>query len=453
MKLATLTEEERDAVLLDQTSRMAEMFEAPLRTEDAWRNARRKRTRYHVILRPEGDAGERLRVIVAASRAVGEIRVAVDWVAGSHREWFAGALDWMNGWWFFRWDVGGLYSLDRSRRLPVWPWATLAGDGLCNGSPWEWIARAARMVEPKSLPAYLAAAATSPRVEMLVRAGMDARWFGPQILARLDADPALVRYVADGAATISGKAIPPSAVLYGFRRGWPLERVADDHCKKTLWHNCPRYGVPLDDAEKYLAAQNARLRAEFTEARVGREQTNEITRLDLSVYWRDALKYGLDLHSRSVAFPRAFHRAANSVARRLREKTAAERRLEQETRAKRLQEAAERASAVVSRVEAPEYWSVEVPRTQNDFRKEGDALGNCIGSGGYAKDMAAGSCVCLFLRGPDGLSADCQITLDPGSAPRVAQLYGPHNTPPPDAARTYARRIAAALGNETHEVA
>ena len=451
MKLATLTEEERDAVLLDQTRRMAEQYAAPLRSEDDWRNARRKRTRYHVLLRPEGDGGERLRVIVAASRAVGEIRVAVDWMADSRREYFAGALDWMCGWWSFRWDAGGAYCLDRA--LPVWPWATLAGDGLCNGSPWEWIARAARTVEPKSLPAYLAAAARSPRVEMLARAGFDARWFGPGILAKLDADPELVRYVAAGAVTFADKAVPPSAVLYGFRRGWTADRIVGDHLVRTAWHHCPLFGVDVYDAEKYLDAQNAKLRAEFPEARIGREMTNEITRLDLSTYWCNATRLGLDLHSRSVAFPRSFWRASNAAANRIRRESAAIRAREIATRAARLLAAAERAAAVVERVEAPESWSVVVPRTQADFRAEGDALFNCIGSGGYAAGMADGSCVCVFFRGPDGLRADCEIALSRGRAPRIAQLYGPHNSPPPDAAREYARRIAAAFGKTQSKVA
>lgn len=440
--MTTLTETEIDAVRRDQLARSAELYERPLVLEENWRNARRVRTRYHVILRPEGDNGERLRVLVAASRHIGEIALAVDWFADTTEEHVAAALDCYAGWWSFRWDMGDGekgYILDRA--VPVWPWASLAGDGLCNDSPWEWIAKAARGVEPKGLPAYFAAAAKTPRVESIAKAGLSPRWFGASILQAMGRDPALVRYVSDNLPAIRDANIPPSAVLYGYRRGWPIRRAEKRFASTVAWHGCPRYGIDLLEADKYFKVQHAA------------HPKTPIARSDLSDYWGRAQRLGLDLRSRSVAFPRQFLRAAADARIELDRRASAERKRAEEERRRnlamrdeRLGRLARMLQPVVDSLLHPAGWSVRIPVSQDEFAREGAAMHNCIGNGKYSLDMSLGLAVCMFLSGPAGIRVDCEIALPKGRGrARVAQCYVAHNLPPPLAALDFARRIAKAL--------
>jgi hypothetical protein len=235
-------------------------------------------------------------------------------------------------------------------------------------------------------------------------------------------------------------------VLYGYRRGWTIRRAADRHHCTVLWHGCPRYGIDLLEADKYFKVQRAA------------HPKTPISRSDLSDYWGRAQRLGLDLRSRSVAFPRQFLRAAADARIKLDRRCDAERAKAEEERRRalaergaRLERLAAALAPVVGSLLAPAGWVVHIPASQGEFVREGSTMGNCIGNGSYSLAMSQGKCVCVFLVGPSGARVDCEIATPPkkkgGSRPRarVVQCYARGNKPPPSEALEFARRIAAAL--------
>ena len=126
-----LSEEETDAVAQDQLGRMVaertirrpagfywrgEFDPAPLRTK----------TRYHVLARPLEDG--RLRLVLAASRHIGEIKGVATWLVGEDRWRIACCFDCSGlAGWITQWgkdaDKGETWACQRSPGAPVWPWA------------------------------------------------------------------------------------------------------------------------------------------------------------------------------------------------------------------------------------------------------------------------------------------------------------------------------------------
>lgn len=116
------------------------------------------------------------------------------------------------------------------------------------------------------------------------------------------------------------------------------------------------------------------------------------------------------------------------------------RRLEAATVARGMVAAAEKARRALARLALPSAWTIRVPDSQDELVREGREMGNCIGSGTYSAEMAAGRCVCIVIAGPGKVRADVQIAQG-----RVRQCYGPRNSPPHEVAREIATRAARAL--------
>ena len=448
---------------------------------------RRNKTRYHLLLRPL--ATGRLRLVLAATRSIGgEVRGVAEWLVGEPSWRINPTFDfWGLAGWLVKWDQDPRRRKDVDVRLgriggkdaiaPLWPWAPLANDAACLDTPWEWIARAARMVDEKHLPRYFASARLDPRTELLARAGMDPAWFRPNALRRLREDPELLRFVSQNAERIAAEELLPRDLLYGRKRGWEFERTARHAELRRAWHGCPTYGVPLDAADRYLQLTRHN-GCHCAPLAVGRL----VSRREYSEYCENAKLAGLDLSRREVAFPEDFDRAfaeaerayelkriENARARdpfpitarltaeereRIRQRIAEEharRRAEQIERKKlmrelpkRLRTAATFAAAALKRLPLPDGWRVRPIRTVAEFRAEGRRMHNCIGGGAYAEKVAKGLAICFVLEGPDKETRhDLELALGP--SPRVVQLYGVCNRPPLDVAREVALRIAGAI--------
>ena len=463
--MTRLTEEETEAVRLDQLSRIYDDRLYPVMAGFTVHhrfslepNARRARTRYHVLVRPL-ESG-RLRLVLAASRRIGEIRGVATWLVGD-RFWVADAEFDFHGMagWMVDWRADAPHGQDRvdllGKPAPVWPWAPLANATAAMDTPWEWICKAAQNVDEKSLPLYFAAAARFPRAELIARAGLAVHWLRPAILEKLDRDEGLARFVAQNADAIATANMRPLDVVGPFRRGMSIDAMRREVELRRAWEACPTHGVDFHDAERYLEAQKRRMRErrERGGATAREVAWAEPTRLDYSWYISRCHHAGMDVRSRSVAFPKSLSAASArlraELARRQREANArAAREAAERVRscARRLAEAAAKASAAIAGVALPPGWSVVVPACHEEFYREGRDMSNCIGSGHYTQQMADGLCVCVFIAGPGGARADAQITFRRGRlAPRVAQLYARHNSQPPAPARRIARDVAEAL--------
>jgi len=459
-----LTTEETDAVRLDQLSRIAAE-----RTETGTFEPCRVKTRYHVLVRPLGNG--RLRLVLAASRQLGKIKGVATWLVGEERWRIACCFDFYGcGGWITQWDEraerGETWACQRSKGPPVWPWATLANAWAATDTPWEWICKAARDVDEKALTRYFDSSVRHPRVELLARAGLSDHWLRPAILDKIERDEELSRFVAQNAATIAAANLRPLDVVGPFRRGRSIGDMVREVDLRRAWEACPTPGVGFHDAERYLEAQKrrARERREYRGVGCAAAEWNEPTRLDYSYYIGNCVRLGLDVRSRSVAFPRSLFAASRRVRRELvRRQRAENRRLAAEARREErrmskirvvlgasLDRVAKSVREIVAGLELPTGWSVVVPDNHEAFHDEGERMGNCIGSGFYDRGMAEGRNVCVFIVGPRS-RADCEIKL--GGDMRVSQLYGPHNAPPPETARRIAKELVAAIKAKCEEAA
>ena len=470
-----LTEEEQNAVALDQLSRIAAERTEPRKA--GWWHVNefslepiRTKTRYHVLVRPLENG--RLRLVLAASRRIGEAKGVATWLVGEEGWRIACCFDFYGcGGWVTQWgpdaERGETWACQRSPGPPVWPWATFANATAATDTPWEWICRAARGVEEKALTRFFAAAARFPRAELIARAGLSPNWFAPGILEKLEKDADLARFVAQNAAEIARDNLRPLDVVGPFRRGRSIDWMRRETGIRRAWDACPTHGVDYREAERYLEAQKRRARERMERGGVGCGAVAwiEPTRLDYSYYLGNCVRLGLDVRSRSVAFPKSLSAASGRVRAELVRRQRAERR-RQEAEAAALRErmrrdrklfgeTLERIAAsvrrIVSGLRLPSGWSVVVPDNHEAFHDEGERMGNCIGSGFYDRAMAEGRCVCVFIVGPRESRADCEIAF--GKLLRVSQLYGRHNEPPSDQARRIARMLVAALEKKRKEAA
>lgn len=163
-----------------------------------------------------------------------------------------------------------------------------------------------------------------------------------------------------------------------------------------------------------------------------------------------AMEEGLDLHARCNAFPTEFD--VYYYERKTEEaKRAAAKRREDERRRKKL--LAERDGKIakfiedlrakLDKLDTGEYKILWLTK-QDEFQKEGDLMGNCIGSGHYSMRMSLRSCVCLVLASK-GERVDVEIDSQSKGGWTVHQCYAKKNSRASDAARKIAEKIAAAL--------
>lgn len=152
-----------------------------------------------------------------------------------------------------------------------------------------------------------------------------------------------------------------------------------------------------------------------------------------------AVQNGLDVRSRSVAFPNDWEAFFAARMRDRDRKVAAENRNTDALVAKfvaDLKAALDRAKPDMEGYEV--VWMTR----QIDFVHEGDRMGNCIGGGIYSRRMGERRCVCLVLCGKD---ERVDVEIDVGSDWRVRQCYARQNHAPTTAASRVAARVARSL--------
>ena len=276
----------------------------------------------------------------------------------------------------------------------------------------------------------LAVVAGEPRAELLIKAGLMALARSPRKLARLARDKALLRTVARDPAF----ALSVDWADLAWLAADPSRRPEDAVRRRRLRHFWDGYrrSRALDGVDRLEVAEWCMRRG--------------IAAAD----WVDAMtrarEEGLDPRARCVAQPRdwdAFVRARAEAAkrRRRRESAPVDRRLRAavEAFARRLARAGVDTGA----------FAVVWMRTQDAFVAEGEAMGNCIGGGFYAREMASRRCACFALIDEkSGERVDVQV-----SRSGVRQCYAKKNGPASEAAQAAARRIAKALSPALREVA
>lgn len=430
-----LTEEEQNAVSVYALGRAAGRFTAaaadvitPCGHDGYVASVTYRRpvwvTSFALLMRPYEEDGS-CDLILAAARRTGEATGAALWRIGarsfaaeSRLDYHYGAMSW--SWtWSRRPDrlAGGGWSHDVQRETgaPLLPWAPLVNAPACEGTPWEYIARAAARVEPKSAPVLLATWMRWPQVELLARAGLGEQWWRQTVLWLLERSARHRAWVAAHAAELAADNIGPRDALPVAGRGGTVEEARRAAYYRTMWHGCALHGVDRAEAAAYCEARG-------------------VTRAEYSDYLALAVAAGLDPRSRSVAFPRG---GVAALADRLRKE--ADARSEEHT-SEDMRRAVAAARAAFDGVRWPEGWCVSVLASQDAMVREGSAMGNCIGNGRYARAQAAGQCVCIVIEGPRRIRCDAELR-----GGRVAQCYRRGNLPPPDEARAIARRAAAAL--------
>lgn len=418
-----LTIEEREAVRAYALGRAAaRLCERP--EDDPGYHPPIYRTSYALLLRPYMEDGSCDLVLAAARRTGEETGVALwrigerDYRAESRLDYYYGAMGWSCDWRRPPDPPGGgwRHRVDPATGAPILPWAPLVNCRACDGTPWEWIARAAALVEPKEIPALLAAYLRHPQVELLARAGLGAQWWRPTVCGLLERNPRLRAWVAQHADELAAANLGPRDALPVAGRGGTVAEAQEAAYYRACWHGLALHGVDRREAALYC-------------------ERHDITRTEYSEYLDLAVADGLDPRSRSVAFPR--RRNLHAETARLREH--AHQRAAARASADMRRRVAE-ATAALAALRLPEGWRVHVLRSQEEFAHEGAAMGNCIGSGIYSRQQAEGACVCIVIEGPNRYRADAELR-----AGRVAQVYGPLNSTPTEPARNIARAAARAL--------
>lgn len=431
--MIALTDEEREAVRAYQLGRAAGRFVARAASADGigqtpWA------TSFAALLRPYDEDGS-LDMVIAAGRHADEVRGVAIWTVGARRCRCESCLGYVAINWSINWrvppdeTVGGWWQdcLTRPRRrghlCPVLPWAPLVNAGACDGTAWQWAARAARLVEPKELPEFLAAYAQHPEVELMARAGLGAPWWSERVLATLSRSAALRSWVARNAEALATANAGPSVALSVAARGGTVDDVREEAYYRALWHGCALHGVDRREAAKYC-------------------DRHQLTRYEYADLLDLSLAAGLDPRARAVAFPADPH-AALERFRSCRDRILAEQ--ERRRAAERdadMRRRAEEAVAALARLRLPDGARVVVPRSQGELVAIGRRMRNCIGSGVYARRMADGACVCVVIEIPDGPPCAAELVPETG---RVAQCYATGNTAAPETVRAIARRAAQAL--------
>ena len=390
-------------------------------------------------------------VFIVACRA-GEAKPVAWWYPGAPG-FLVREIDWCGGLggWSVAWDVlesnpccGAWYRRlwrpsDPDEFVPWKPdargtkagglalYRVLANPEALDGTRFRYVANC---VGGENVFEVLAVVEREPRAELLVKAGLMPFARSRSKCARLAADKALLRLVArDPGFALSVDwsdllwlAADPSRTREDARRR---------HALRHFWDGYRTHRV-LEGVERAeVAAWCMRKRIDAAD-------------------WIDAMEQaradGLDPRARCVSRPRnwaAFvrERAEAAAKRRRRENVGVDKRLRAAVAAfaRRLERAGVDTGA----------FAVVWIRSQDEFVAEGRAMGNCIGGGFYASEMAARRSACFaLLDARSGERVDVQV-----SRSGVRQCYGLRNGPASAAAKDAARRIAEALSPALREAA
>lgn len=277
--------------------------------------------------------------------------------------------------------------------------------------------------------AYLRALHDFPGAELLFKAGL-ADLITPSILK---AGRPMAQFIARNLKEIERLNASAMVVTTAFRRGEPLELATERVGASFLTKGIPRpKGVDALTLYRYI--------------RRARISTGDYKRH--ATYCK---RLGLD-KSAMMPAPKHFRHVAEEVEaawakeQRRRDRIKAKQEREMAKKRGELFTAAQLVFAGVA-AQLPEGVAAAWPRDERELTAEGDAMGNCIGNGLYARYVAEGEAAIVFLReaaNPDAPWCDVELMRE-GKKWVVVQCYAKRNDPAPDVAKAAATTIAKAL--------
>lgn len=216
----------------------------------------------------------------------------------------------------------------------------------------------------------------------------------------------------------NGRRFTPSTVVRAYVNRWTLEKAYHADWVRYCYQNAPK-GVDREKLHDYLVK-------------------NDIDFYDYIGYCREVAAAKEDILAFGVTFPRDFHEARKKMQKRIERARAKEDR----ERVAALKAIAERIYALLDKMAAKLAWrtgefSVVVPTTRLDFRREGAKMHNCIG--GYFESCADGDTFCFFVNRNGKRVADVEMSPSSG---KVLQCRAKMNDPTDSETRAYASKVA-----------
>ena len=257
---------------------------------------------------------------------------------------------------------------------------------------------------------YLKVYAAHPRVELLVKAGLEVMGCKSGFVAQIEKDKRLMRFVMDNIASIKEFRYGVDIIRLAYAKGIDLceamHRIADRrHFRGSR--------LPREiDATKALAYMRAHKVA---------------SAWDYARYLRDCKELGRDLSDTKVSFPRDLKARREEIA-------AIHKEIERRKDAKRRKEMDKAIASVavnlarLENVKGP--FAVVLPKKEADLKKEGRSLHHCVGDGAYADKIMSGGLVIAFIRRKRSRSSSFVTVSFDRKTRKVVQCYGLKNSKP-----------------------
>lgn len=166
--------------------------------------------------------------------------------------------------------------------------------------------------------------------------------------------------------------------------------------------------------------------------------------IELGDYYQMLIQLGVNLNRKNM-FPADIHKSHNRLVERLNaQKKAEKERNEALARAREAKERAEMEERCkILEGYADKSFTVLIPKTKNDFIKEGEELSHCVGRmDGYYRNHIAGTKMIFFIRKldtPEVAYFTAEIDMSLGT---VLQLYGYGDCTAPEDVTLFTKRFA-----------
>jgi hypothetical protein len=289
---------------------------------------------------------------------------------------------------------------------------------------------------------YLKTYVQHPRVEMLVKAGMErfARLNG--FLKQLEGDKALTRFVMQNADEIKKKHYGVDVIRKAYGEHLTLSE-ANSRIKMNRWMGFSLPGnVDAQRAYFYI-------------------KSHDIHVMDYRHYLEDCLKAGFNLQDTKNAFPKrpknrmkVVKDVADEIRRRERiieDKILRKKQIEERKMMNTNIAAVSKKLSRLEKIQRP--FRVILPRCEADFIKEGDKLDHCVNGMGYAASYARGERIIAFIRKTRAVRSPFFTVEFSKEFGKVIQCYGLHHKKPDERVLKFihgaftkaAKRIAKAI--------
>ena len=263
---------------------------------------------------------------------------------------------------------------------------------------------------------YLKVYAAHPRVELLVKSGLEFMGCKSGFVAQLEKDKRLMRFVMDNIESIKECRYGVDIIRLAYANGIELcdasNRIADR--RHFRGSRLPRE-IDATKALAYMRGLNLKGEEAFMSA------------WDYCRYLRDCKELGRDLSDTKVSFPRDLKARREEIA-------AIKKEVERRKDAKRRKEMDKAIASVavnlarLENVKGP--FAVVLPKKEADLKKEGRSLHHCVGDGVYADKIMSGGLVIAFIRRKRNKSTPFVTVSFDVATRKVVQCYGLKNSKP-----------------------